>query len=40
MGSKSDDVTEMIFLKLWVNVLFGCSEQPVRKKFTRKILAL
>ena len=38
MGSKSDDVTEMIFLKLWV--LFGCSEQPIRKKFTRKILAL
>ena len=34
----SDDITEMIFLKLWV--LFDCSEQPIWKKFTCKSLAL
>ena len=35
---QSDDITKMIFLKLWV--LFNCSEQPIWKKFTCKILAL
>ena len=35
---QSDDVTKMIFLKLWV--LFDCSERPIWKKFTCKILAL